>query len=141
MSDKYFIDTNVLAYMVDTRDSEKQKISKMLVTKLAIQGNCCISTQVLNEFFNVATKKLKYTKEEAKNLILNLMHFEVYRVEISDIPKAIDISIKTQFSYWDSLMILCAKNSKCTIFYSEDLNDGEIVEGVKIVNPFANSQN
>lgn len=136
MSDKIFIDTNVLAYMIDTRDVRKQNLAKTVVSKLVIEKKCCISTQVLNEFFNAAVKKLKYTKDEAKKLVLSLMNLEVQEIDVMDILHAIEISIRTQFSYWDSLMIQCAIKSGCNVFYTEDLNDSQTVENLRIVNPF-----
>ena len=62
----------------------------------------------------------------------------VVQVTPTLIENGIDISINTQFSLWDSLMISAASFAKCTVLYSEDMNDGQVVNGVKILNPFVN---
>lgn len=132
----YFIDTNILGYTVDARDKRKQSIARNLITKLVSKNECYISTQVLQEFFNVAIKRLSYSKEEAKTLIQTAETLPVISVTPSLINTAIDISIQTQFSFWDSLFIATAQNANCSILYTKDLNDGQIVGNVTITNPF-----
>lgn len=133
---KIFLDTNVLAYIFDSRDSKKQETAKMIFSELAKDRRCVISTQVLQELFNVLTKKLSYTKEEGKFIIDNLTNLPVYEPSINDVQSAIDLSIETQYTIYDSLILVAASMSNCNEVYSEDLNDGQIVHGVKIVNPF-----
>ena len=95
-----------------------------------------VSTQVLQEFYNVVSGKLKCPKDTAKQLVEDISNnFIVHKNSVFDILHAIDISIKTQFSFWDSLIISAAISENCTPLYSEDLNDGQIVEGVLIHNP------
>ena len=134
---KIFLDTNILAYIFDFRDYNKQKQAKELFIRLVSENNCHISTQVLQELFNVMTKKLKYSKEETKTVICDMMNLSVHQLNNNDIKDAMNISLSAQFSIYDSLIIAAAKSEGCSIVYSEDLNDGQIVDGVKIVNPFA----
>ena len=95
-----------------------------------------ISTQVLQELFNVMTKKLKYSKEDAQKIITSLLNLNVHQVSTTDIQMAMKISSESQFTIYDSLIIAAAKAENCTTVYSEDLNNGQVVEGVKIINPF-----
>ena len=140
MSDKtkVFFDSNILVYFVDSADPQKQQIAENLIKNAVINDNGVISTQSLQEFFAATTRKLLCTKEKAKEYVENFSDsFTVEQVSVPLILKAINISIKNQFSFWDSLILSAAIQSGCIICYSEDLSNGQIIEGVKIVNPFA----
>ena len=139
MSDKtkVFFDSNILVYFADGADPQKQQIAENLIKKAVINDNGVISTQSLQEFFAATTRKLLCTKEKAKEYVENFSDsFTVEQVSVPLILKAINISIKNQFSFWDSLILSAAIQSGCIICYSEDLSNGQIIEGVKIVNPF-----
>ena len=139
MSDKtkVFFDSNILVYFADSADPQKQQIAENLIKNAVINDNGVISTQSLQEFFAATTRKLLCTKEKAKEYIENFSDsFTVEQVSVPLILKAINISIKNQFSFWDSLILSAAIQSGCIICYSEDLSNGQIIEGVKIVNPF-----
>lgn len=133
---KIFLDTNILAYIFDSRDIAKKTKAKELFSKLVIENSCMISTQVLQELFNVVTKKLKYSKADAQKIITSLLNLNIHQVSTTDIQLAMNISSESQFTIYDSLIIAAAKSENCTTLYSEDLNDGQVVEDVKIVNPF-----
>ena len=140
MSDKtkVFFDSNILVYFADGADPQKQQIAEKLIKNAVINDNGVISTQSLQEFFAATTRKLMCSKEKAKEYVENFSDsFTVEQVSVSLILKAINISIKNQFSFWDSLILSAAIQSGCIICYSEDLTNGQIVEGVKVVNPFA----
>ena len=139
MSDKtkVFFDSNILVYFADSADPQKQQIAENLIKNAVINDNGVISTQSLQEFFAATTRKLLCTKEKAKEYVENFSDsFTVEQVSVPLILKAINISIKNQFSFWDSLIVSAAIQSGCIICYSEDLTNGQIIEGVKIVNPF-----
>ena len=139
MSDKtkVFFDSNILVYFADGADPKKQQIAENLIKNAVINDNGVISTQSLQEFFAATTRKLLCTKEKAKEYIENFSEsFTVEQISVSLILKAINISIKNQFSFWDSLILSAAIQSGCIICYSEDLTNGQIVDGLKIVNPF-----
>ena len=138
MSDKVFLDSNILVYCSDGNDIQKQNAARNLIESLVKNNKGQISTQTLQEFFHVVTRKLKSSKEDTRNDVEKYAKiFPVHTNTLKDILSAIGISIKTQFSFYDSLIIAAAKSEGCSIVYSEDLNDGQIVDGVKIVNPFA----
>ena len=135
MKDRIFIDSNILLYTVDDAELPKQNAANSVVQNLAEAGGV-ISTQVLQEFYNVAVNKLKLPKDYVKELIERLADcFTVHKNSVADILRAIDISIRTKFSFWDSLIISASISENCNKLYSEDLNDGQIVENVLIQNP------
>ena len=135
---KIFFDSNILVYSADERDLQKKEIASRLINEITASKSGVISTQCLQEFFNVAVKKLNLKKNEAKEYVEFFTDiFSVVQVSVPLILNAVDISIKTQFSFWDSLVLSTANESNCIIVYSEDLNDGQIVGGTKILNPFA----
>jgi len=137
MSGKAFLDTNILLYCFDNADSRKQELARNLVNSLLDVDSARISTQTLQEYYNVITKKLKCDKKEAlKNVERYSEIFPVHTNTVKDILSAISISVKNKLSFYDSLIIVAAKAEACGTVYSEDLNDGQKVDGVKIVNPF-----
>lgn len=137
MKDKYFFDTNVLVYMQDASDLVKQQKARSLLSTHLSNGSAVISTQCLQEFYNVLANKMKLDKIQTKQIMHSLSeNIPVVQVTPTLIENGIDISINTQFSLWDSLMLSAASFAKCTVLYSEDMNDGQVVNGVKIQNPF-----
>ncbi|MCR5620298.1 MAG: PIN domain-containing protein [Treponema sp.] len=137
MSGNVFLDTNVLVYCSDENNLQKQKRGRQIVSSLIKAGKARISTQVLQEFYNVSTKKLKTDKETARKDVEDYsIAFHIHNNTAKDILKAISISIQTQFTIYDSLIIAAAKAEGCDVVYSEDLNDGQVVDGVRIENPF-----
>lgn len=136
--DKVFFDTNILVYSADVSDARKQKIATALIKSAIDSGNGVISTQCLQEFFNVAQKKLNISKEAAKELVEYFAdNLPVVEISVPLILSAVDISIKSQFSFWDSLILSAASDTGCATVYSEDLSDQQIIAGAKIQNPFA----
>ena len=137
MNDKVFLDSNILVYCSDGNDIQKQNMARTLIESLVRKNKGQISTQTLQEFFHVVTRKLKNSKEDTKKDVEKYAKiFPVHTNTLKDILSAIGISIKTQFSFYDSLIIAAAKAEGCSIVYSEDLNDGQTVDGVTIINPF-----
>lgn len=134
---KVFFDSNILIYVVDDRDLTKQNKAIEIITKSIDSENGIISTQSLQEFYNATTRKLLCTPEKAKEYAKNFASsFDVQQISPDMIYNAIDISIANKISFWDSLIVSAAQDSGCVIIYSEDLNDGQIINGVKILNPF-----
>ena len=134
---KVFFDSNILIYFVDERDERKQSIAKEIIADAVQNQNGMISTQSLQEFYNVVTKKMNCPKEKAKELVTMFSElFPVTQITIPLILSAIDISIKNEFSFWDSLILSTANDTGCILLYSEDLNSGQIISGTKVLNPF-----
>jgi len=133
---KIFIDTNILVYTADTRNTKKCNICRSCLQSLDKEKKIgVISTQVLQEFYVVLTKKLKIDPLMTKNIMSFFDNFEIILIDQEIIKDAIDISILSQISFWDSLIIAAAKKAKCKQIWSEDLNAGQLIQGVKIINP------
>lgn len=135
---KVFFDTNILIYTVDKKDQEKFDISRNIVKSVTMDHSPVISTQVLQEFYSASTSKLKLEKIFVKNIVHGLQNMEIVTIDPQIIEQAIDISIIFQLSFWDSLIVAAAEQSKCEFLISEDLNNGQNIRGIKISNPFKN---
>lgn len=136
---KIFFDTNILLYTIDKKDREKHQKSRDLLRKVTDHFFPVISTQVLQEFFNASTTKLNIDKIVSKNIIHNYKNMEIVNIDLLLIEQAIDISILFQLSFWDSLIVAAAEQANCSYLISEDLNDGQKIRGIRILNPFKNS--
>jgi len=133
---KIFIDTNILLYTVDKKDLDKHDRSRNLIKKISSEHVPVVSTQVLQEFYNAATSKLKIDKIVAKNILHSYRSMEIVTADLVLIEQAVDISVLFQLSFWDSLIVAAAEQSNCSILVTEDLNDGQKIRGMKVVNPF-----
>jgi predicted nucleic acid-binding protein len=134
-----FFDANILVYSLDEKSKEKQKIARTILQDAKNNDTAVISTQVLQEVYNIATKKLKMEKLVVKNILYNYRGMKIVQVEFDIIQQGIDISILSQISFWDGLIIAAAASANCGELLTEDLNPGQIIRGVKIVNPFKNN--
>ncbi len=129
-----FVDTNVLIYAYsDTELEKKKKVLSLLITE-----SIAISTQVVNEFIWVMNRKFNVDFGSLKFIINNI--FDLYKVCIinhSAVLKAIDLSKRLNFSYWDSLMLAAVLELGCNVFYTEDLQDGQNIDNqIIVINPF-----
>ena len=134
MSDKIFIDTNILVYFYTK--TEKAKLN--ILEKLLSNADLVISTQVLNELSNVLFKKFNCTTEEISKLTQEVSCWcSVYTIEIQTIIHTLSIINKYKISYFDELMITAALESNCKIMYSEDMQHNCLIEKtLHIINPF-----
>ena len=134
MKGRIFIDSNLWVYLYSDRD--KGNIVRNIIEEYFI--DIVLSAQVLGEFFNVLIRKIMRTKKEAREIISDLaMNFEVIEIDKSLVLEAMEISIRYKYSYWDSLIVAAALGTGCSMLYTEDLHDGQIINGrLKIVNPF-----
>jgi predicted nucleic acid-binding protein len=134
MSDNVFLDTNVLVYLYSSAEPRKRDVS------ISILKNhiCTTSTQALNEFSNVFIKKYNVSDTELKKYILSISNACYVRLITPKLVyHAIDLNSRYGYSYYDCLMIASALDSNCGILFSEDMKDGQIIEGsIEIINPF-----
>jgi predicted nucleic acid-binding protein len=137
MPDRIFLDANILVYAQDAGTPEKRIKSRNIITTLADSGNGVISTQVMQEFFVAATRKLGVDPLAVKGVLKTFAVFEIIQVSVALIHDAIDCSILNRLSFWDSLILATAASAGCSTVFSEDLNSGQTVLGVKIHNPLA----
>jgi predicted nucleic acid-binding protein len=133
---KAFLDTNIVAYAGDQDAPQKREKARNLMRKLASDANGVVSTQVLQEYYVVATRKLGIDPLRAKAVVASLRSFETVTVEPDDIDRAIDGSVVWETSFWDALILTAAEKASCSVLFSEDLNAGQLYRGVRVVNPF-----
>ncbi len=131
-----FLDTNLLVYSDDPRDPAKQQIALSLIKEHLRLRTGVVSLQVLQEYFVSATGKLKLGAELAKQRVEVFAKFQVAEPTVEDILAAIDLHRLHGFSYWDALVLRMAKQAGCRVLLSEDMQHGQVIDGVKIVNPF-----
>ena len=137
MPGKVFLDTNILSYAEDAASPDKQRRCREVIAQLASAGDGVISTQVMQEFFVAATRKLGVAPLAAKAVIKSFRVFEIVQVSPELIHEAVDCSILNQLSFWDSLILAAAAAAGCGIVYTEDLQPGRTILGVNVQNPLA----
>ena len=133
---KVFIDTNVLIYSVDAAAGRKRNRALDLVDTHARARTGVISTQVLQEFYSAATRKLGIAPLDVKQHIRDFHLFDIIQVTPALIEDGIDCSILNQVSFWDALVVTTAATSGCSELLSEDLNAGQTIQGVTVTDPF-----
>lgn len=137
MSGRVFLDTNVLIYADDLDAGQKNATARDVVRRALTDGTGVLSTQVLQEFFVIATKKLGVDAEIARRKVELLSAMDVVRIEVDEILAAIDLHRLHSISFWDALIVRCAATAGCKRLLSEDLQHGRTIAGVTIENPFA----
>ncbi len=139
MNAKYFMDTNIVVYSFDDRMPDKKNRSLALIADALQTGNGIISWQVIQEFLNVATRKFKVPlkPEDSKLYLQKVLHPLCQVFPNLDIYQdALDLQGKTKYPFYDALILAGALREGCTILYTEDMQDGYQVGGLRIVNPF-----
>ena len=139
MTDNYFIDTNIFVYSFDDSQPQKRDIALALIANALQTESGIISWQVVQEFLNVATRKFKtpLSGEDAKLYLQKVLNPLCMIFPGSELyGNALEIMGQTGYSFYDSLILAGAKSGGCTILYSEDLQNGQLIDGVRIVNPF-----
>ena len=137
-SGRTFVDTNVLLYAHDASETEKQPIARALLEGLWADRSGVLSTQVLQEFYVVATRKFKppMRRSEARELIALYATWSVVRVDVELILDATALEERAQLSFWDALIIEAARRGGARRVVSEDLQDGRRIAGLVIEDPF-----
>jgi predicted nucleic acid-binding protein len=131
-----FLDSNILLYAEDAAYPDKQRKTVELVLEHRRRRTGVVSTQVLAEFFHAATRKLKLDPALARAQVEFHAGFELVEPNLSDTLGAIDLHRLYGYTYWDSLLLRCALVSGCRVFLSEDMQNGQVIDGLRIVNPF-----
>jgi predicted nucleic acid-binding protein len=139
MSDKVFFDTNVLVYQFDHNSRDKREIAQSLIERSLVSAQPMISTQVVQEFINVASKKFTDTMTVGElSLFMSELLSRMCRHEPSMefYERAVSLFKAHWLQFYDALIIQAAIDLGCTTLYSEDLQDGQKFGGLTIVNPF-----
>jgi predicted nucleic acid-binding protein len=122
---------------MDRRDPAKQLLAREFLTGLPDRGVIVVSSQVVNEVAANLVRKFKEPASSTKGLIAFLKLAEFQTTEFEDVESALDLMEQTSISYWDGLMVSTALRAGCREFYTEDLQHGQDIRGLRILNPFA----
>jgi predicted nucleic acid-binding protein len=144
MSERFFLDTNIAVYCFDSNEPLKQSRAKDLLAHGASTGMGVVSYQVMQEFCNVATsaRRLALSAEQTMafaSLLLEPMN--KVSASIGLLQSALNIKSSSGYSFYDSLILAAADQAGCVTVYSEDMQHGQLVAGVRIVNPFVTVAN
>ena len=137
--DKTFVDTNVLIYAHDVDAGRKHDVAKAVLRDLWAERAGVLSTQVLQEFYVNATRKLKRAlkRQEARSVVETYAAWCVDSITPADVSAAFQIEDRARIGFWDALILAVAIRSGARRVLSEDLNAGQKIAGLTIQNPFA----
>ena len=134
-----FLDTNVFVYLFDESAPAKRSRATELVRTALSEGSACVSFQVVQETLNVITQKLEVpvSLEDARDLLRETLA-PLWRVLPTEAlyAKALDVKDRYGYSFYDALILAAALDAGCTRLLSEDLQDGQRIDGLRIENPF-----
>jgi predicted nucleic acid-binding protein len=131
-----FFDTNVLVYTDDLSNFLKQKRALDVLNQHKLTKSGVLSLQVLQEYFVTVTRKYGIDPGVARRKIELFAGFDVVEPTLNDVLAAIDLHRLRNLSYWDALVVHTAKQAGCSVLFSEDMQHGQIIDGVRIINPF-----
>ncbi len=134
-----FVDANILVYAFDSSAGAKQTAAKQLLERLWDAGTGCLSVQVLQEFFVTVTRKVAQplSIDEAADRVREFSSWRVFAPVAGDVLAAIALQKKAKLNFWDAMVVEAAGESGCDVLWTEDLDDGQLLRGVRIRNPFA----
>lgn len=139
MTDRFFLDTNVLVYTFDSSAPRKQKIARSLVANALKDRAGILSYQVAQEFLNVATRKFNppMSSMEAQSYLRRVLMplCEVFP-DLSLYSDALSIASRTGWTFYDAVIVASAAMGKCRTLITEDMQPGRVIQGVEIRNPF-----
>jgi predicted nucleic acid-binding protein len=143
-NERFFLDTNIAIYCFDDTAPLKQSRAKDLLAHGASSGMGVVSYQVLQEFCNVASasRRLALSAEQTM-AFASLLLAPMNQVEpsLALLTSALKIKADAGYSFYDSLIVAAAAQTGCNILYTEDMQHGQLVAGLRIVNPFLNTAN
>jgi predicted nucleic acid-binding protein len=137
MSDKCFVDTNILVYAHDFGTGAKHERARTLIEKLWSSGGGVLSTQVLQELcINLRRKTARpLSIEETRRLIEDYSSWDVVVNTADSVLQALTIESRHKVSFWDALKLQAAGSAGAAVLYSEDLAEGQTYGSVRVVNP------
>ena len=131
-----FLDTNILVYADAGDEPIKQQRALSLITEHRLAGSGVISTQVLQEYTNVALRKLGLPAALVREQLLFYARFDVVTTTPALILDALDLHVLRGVAFYDALIVQAAIASGCARLLSEDMQDGAVLAGVRVSNPF-----
>jgi predicted nucleic acid-binding protein len=135
MQDNIFLDSNIILYCYSNDETDKQAIARNIFEQYS---NPCISKQVINEVSSILFRKFKLDCESIENAILQISNLvEILDFNLTTQIKAIRLKKSYNLQYFDALIVATALENNCNTLYSEDMQNGLLVEGkLTIINPF-----
>jgi len=133
----HFIDTNILLYSISDYPLDLLKRGRAI--DILEQEGGAISTQVVQEFYVQATRANRngaITHDFAVRFILTWARFRTQDTTLALVMSALEIKSRYRLSYWDSAIVAAARALRCDVLYSEDMQHGQVIDGVTITNPF-----
>ncbi|MCY4586031.1 MAG: PIN domain-containing protein [Bryobacterales bacterium] len=138
MTAPVFVDTNVLVYRHDSSDPAKQSRANDWITLLASRRSARISFQVLQELYVTLTRKLKpdYDTREAQDIVRDLAVWRPVTVDLAAMERSWHLQQRYSLSWWGSLIVAAAQSCECSVLLTEDLQHGQIIDGIRVIDPF-----
>ena len=138
MTDRDFLDSNILLYAYDRDQPQKQALAQTLLISGIENETSVVSAQVLSEFFTVATRRIPapLSVDQAEEIINLVGSLPVVELDFLLVRRAISTHRQYRISYWDSLIVAAAERARCSRIISEDMNTGQSYHGIVAVNPF-----
>jgi predicted nucleic acid-binding protein len=133
-----FVDTNIFVYALAADDERRSPVAQKLVRELMVAQALRTSTQVLHELYVTLTRKTRapLTAEQALRYLDQIAVWPVMVTDYGAVRDAIGLSAGASLSFWDALVVVAAARSGAKLLYTEDLQDGQSILGVQVVNPF-----
>lgn len=137
--ERTFVDTNILLYAHDAGAGGKREKAAGALRELWDTKAGVLSTQVFQEFAVNALRKPNppLPRETVERVLGAYRAWRVHRVDVDDVFNALVLREEAQLSFWDALVVTAAVRMGATRLYTEDLNDGQVIRGVRVVNPLA----
>lgn len=137
MSGVAFVDSNMLIYAHDRDAGPRRERARQLCENLWHERSGCMSVQVLQEFYVTLTRKLRapVARAQARELVRACISWVLSPTTPETVVRATELSEAAEIGFWDALIVAAAEQSGADTLYSEDLNDGQMIAGVRVVNP------
>jgi len=135
--ERFTLDTNILVYSMDGGAGRRRQAAIEVIARAALR-DCALTLQAISEFFSVAKRKNLMPVDKAAAQASDWLDlFPIAIVSKSAARAALATSVAGQLSYWDGLLLATAAEAGCAAILTEDMADGSVLHGVRIVNPFA----
>ena len=140
MTGLVFVDTNVFVYRHDDSVPAKQSRAEQWISCLAGSRTGRLSYQVLQELYATLTRpRLRFDRSEARRIIRLLSVWQPLQIDLGILERAWQVQERHAVSWWDALIIAAAQASECALLLTEDLQAGQVFDGVRVVDPFASA--
>jgi predicted nucleic acid-binding protein len=136
MTAPVFVDSNIFLYAADDADPRKQRVARDWCAELWKSRLGRVSFQVLNEFYVNAVRLKPAASDEARAEVRDLLAWNPVVVDATLMERGWKLQDRYRLSFWDSLIVAAAKTASCGFLLTEDLQNGQKLDGVEVVNPF-----